>query len=151
MSATTRADGSGRLRVTPTFEQSSILIATPGPHSSRMLLPGNDQTAAAPPHNIVMEGVSNGQLPIWPTPARDTGNVYLSAIAIARRSLAPSAHREGQVRFTPRRQRPPADASMTVLDRRRTPANRPASTRCRRVGMIGTVLRTRTAYFPGRS
>jgi crotonobetainyl-CoA:carnitine CoA-transferase CaiB-like acyl-CoA transferase len=104
-----------------------IYCHTRGHDSSRMLLPGNDQTAAALAGTSWMEGgVESGNMPIWPnTSLGDTGNGYLSAIAI----LQALYHRErtGQRQFvhTSIVNAHLLNASMTSLDADGTPANRP--------------------------
>jgi crotonobetainyl-CoA:carnitine CoA-transferase CaiB-like acyl-CoA transferase len=104
-----------------------IYCHTRGHDSSRMLLPGNDQTAAALAGTSWMEGgVEAGNMPIWPnTSLGDTGNGYLSAIAI----LQALAHRErggeGQFVHTSIVNAHLLNASMTWLGADGTPANRP--------------------------
>jgi crotonobetainyl-CoA:carnitine CoA-transferase CaiB-like acyl-CoA transferase len=63
---------------------SLIYCHTRGHDPSRMLLAGNDQTAAALAGASWMEGgAESGAVPIWPdTSLGDTGNGYLSAIGI---------------------------------------------------------------------
>ena len=104
-----------------------IYCHTRGHDSSRMLLPGNDQTAAALAGTSWMEGgVESGNMPIWPnTSLGDTGNGYLSAIAI----LQALSHRErtgeGQFVHTSIVNAHLLNASMAWLDADGTPANRP--------------------------
>ena len=63
---------------------SLIYCHTRGHDTSRVTLPGNDQTAGALAGTSWMEGgVEAGNMPIWPNISLgDTGNGYLSAIAI---------------------------------------------------------------------
>jgi crotonobetainyl-CoA:carnitine CoA-transferase CaiB-like acyl-CoA transferase len=104
-----------------------VYCHTRGHDSSRALLPGNDQTAGALAGTSWMEGgVEAGNMPIWPnTSLGDTGNGYLSAIAI----LQALAHRErtgeGQFVHTSIVNAHLLNASMTWLAADGTPAARP--------------------------
>ena len=104
-----------------------IYCHTRGHDSSRALLPGNDQTAAALAGTSWMGGgVESGNMPIWPnTSLGDTGNGYLSAIAI----LQALSHRqrtgEGQFVHTSIVNAHLLNASMAWLDADGTPSKRP--------------------------
>ncbi len=104
-----------------------IYCHTRGHDSTRMLLPGNDQTAAALAGTSWMEGgIEADNMPIWPnTSLGDTGNGYLSAIAI----LQALSHRErtgeGQFLHTSIVNAHLLNASMTSLDADGAPAPRP--------------------------
>jgi len=104
-----------------------IYCHTRGHDSSRMLLPGNDQTAAALAGTSWMEGgVEAGNMPIWPnTSLGDTGNGYLSAIAILQALYHRERTGEGQFVHTSIVNAHLLNASMTWLDADGTPANRP--------------------------
>ena len=104
-----------------------IYCHTRGHDSSRALLPGNDQTAGALAGTSWMEGgVEAGNMPIWPNISLgDTGNGYLSAIAI----LQALAHRErtgeGQFVHTSIVNAHLLNASMAWIGADGAPANRP--------------------------
>ena len=104
-----------------------IYCHTRGHDSSRMLLPGNDQTAAALAGTSWMEGgVEAGNMPIWPnTSLGDTGNGYLSAIAILQALFHRERTGEGQFVHTSIVNAHLLNASMTSLGVDGTPANRP--------------------------
>jgi crotonobetainyl-CoA:carnitine CoA-transferase CaiB-like acyl-CoA transferase len=104
-----------------------VYCHTRGHDSSRMLLPGNDQTAAALAGTSWMEGgVESGNMPIWPnTSLGDTGNGYLSAIAILQALYHRERTGEGQFVHTSIVNAHLLNASMTSLDADGTPANRP--------------------------
>jgi crotonobetainyl-CoA:carnitine CoA-transferase CaiB-like acyl-CoA transferase len=104
-----------------------IYCHTRGHDSSRMLLPGNDQTAAALAGTSWMEGgVESGNMPIWPnTSLGDTGNGYLSAIAILQALYHRERTGEGQFVHTSIVNAHLLNASMAWLDANGTPANRP--------------------------
>jgi crotonobetainyl-CoA:carnitine CoA-transferase CaiB-like acyl-CoA transferase len=104
-----------------------IYCHTRGHDSSRMLLPGNDQTAAALAGTSWMEGgVESGNMPIWPnTSLGDTGNGYLSAIAILEALYHRERTGEGQFVYTSIVNAHLLNASMAWLDADGTPANRP--------------------------
>ncbi|HVX09154.1 CoA transferase [Humibacter sp.] len=75
-----------------------IYCHTRGHDPARMLLPGNDQTAAALAGASWMEGgAESGATPIWPnTSLGDTGNGFLSAIAILQALYHRNRTGEGQ-------------------------------------------------------
>jgi crotonobetainyl-CoA:carnitine CoA-transferase CaiB-like acyl-CoA transferase len=104
-----------------------IYCHTRGHDSSRMLLPGNDQTAAALAGTSWMEGgVESGNMPIWPnTSLGDTGNGYLSAIAILQALYHRQRTGDGQFVHTSIVNAHLLNASMTWLAADGTPANRP--------------------------
>jgi crotonobetainyl-CoA:carnitine CoA-transferase CaiB-like acyl-CoA transferase len=104
-----------------------VYCHTRGHDSSRMLLPGNDQTAAALAGTSWMEGgVEAGNMPIWPnTSLGDTGNGYLSAIAILQALYHRERTGEGQCVHTSIVNAHLLNASMAWLDEEGTPANRP--------------------------
>ncbi|HEV7524796.1 MAG TPA: CoA transferase [Acidimicrobiia bacterium] len=104
-----------------------IYCHTRGHDSSRMLLPGNDQTAAALAGTSWMEGgVEAGNMPIWPnTSLGDTGNGYLSAIAIIQALSHRERTGEGQFLHTSIVNAHLLNASMASLDADDTPASRP--------------------------
>lgn len=104
-----------------------IYCHTRGHDSSRMLLPGNDQTAAALAGTSWMEGgVESGNAPIWPnTSLGDTGNGYLSAIAILQALSHRGRSGEGQFVHTSIVNAHLLNASMTWLAVDGTPAKRP--------------------------
>ncbi len=104
-----------------------IYCHTRGHDRSRMLLPGNDQTAAALAGTSWMEGgCETGAMPIWPlTSLGDTGNGYLSAIGI----LQALAHRrrtgEGQFLDTSILNAHLLNTSLTSVAADGTPSGRP--------------------------
>jgi crotonobetainyl-CoA:carnitine CoA-transferase CaiB-like acyl-CoA transferase len=104
-----------------------IYCHTRGHDSSRMLLPGNDQTAAALAGTSWMEGgVEAGNMPIWPnTSLGDTGNGYLSAIAILQALFHRERTGEGQFVHTSIVNAHLLNASMASLGADGVPANRP--------------------------
>jgi len=104
-----------------------VYCHTRGHDSSRMLLPGNDQTAAALAGTSWMEGgVEAGNMPIWPnTSLGDTGNGYLSAIAILQALYHRARTGAGQFVHTSIVNAHLLNASMAWLDERGTPAERP--------------------------
>jgi crotonobetainyl-CoA:carnitine CoA-transferase CaiB-like acyl-CoA transferase len=104
-----------------------IYCHTRGHDSSRMLLPGNDQTAAALAGTSWMEGgVESENMPIWPnTSLGDTGNGYLSAIAILQVLYHRERTGEGQFVHTSIVNAHLLNASMAWLDADGMPANRP--------------------------
>ena len=81
-----------------TINPNLIYCHTRGHDPERMLLPGNDQTGAALAGASWMEaGVESGNMPIWPnTSLGDTGNGYLSAIAILQALYHRAKTGEGQ-------------------------------------------------------
>jgi crotonobetainyl-CoA:carnitine CoA-transferase CaiB-like acyl-CoA transferase len=105
-----------------------IYCHTRGHDSSRALLPGNDQTAGALAGTSWMEGgVESGSMPIWPnTSLGDTGNGYLSAIAILQALRHRTRTGEGQFVDTSIVNAHLLNASMAWLDADGTPAARPA-------------------------
>jgi crotonobetainyl-CoA:carnitine CoA-transferase CaiB-like acyl-CoA transferase len=106
---------------------SLIYCHTRGHDTSRVLLPGNDQTAAALAGTSWMEGgVESGNVPIWPnTSLGDTGNGFLSAVAI----LQALRHRlrtgEGQFVHTSIVNAHLLNASMVSVNADGTPTERP--------------------------
>ena len=70
----------------PLIKPSIVYCHTRGHDQSRESLPGNDQTAAALAGISWLEGgVDSGATPLWPaTSLGDTGNGFLSAIAVVR-------------------------------------------------------------------
>lgn len=104
-----------------------IYCHTRGHDTSRMLLPGNDQTAGALAGTSWIEGgVETGNMPIWPnTSLGDTGNGYLSAIAILQALYHRERTGEGQFVHTSIVNAHLLNASMAWLDANGTPANRP--------------------------
>ena len=104
-----------------------IYCHTRGHDASRMLLPGNDQTAAALAGTSWMEGgVDAGNMPIWPnTSLGDTGNGYLSAVAILQALSHRERFGEGQFVHTSIVNAHLLNASMAWLDRDGTAAPRP--------------------------
>jgi len=126
-----RYDAAERLRVDyeslKHLNPALVYCHTRGHDSSRMLLPGNDQTAAALAGTSWMEGgVESGNQPIWPnTSLGDTGNGYLSAIAILQALYHRARTGEGQFVHTSIVQAHLLNASMAWLCPDGTPANRP--------------------------
>jgi len=126
-----RYDAAQRLRVDyeslKHLNPTMIYCHTRGHDSSRALLAGNDQTAAALAGTSWMEGgVEAGNMPIWPnTSLGDTGNGYLSAIAILQALYHRERTGEGQFVHTSIVNAHLLNASMAWLDANGTPANRP--------------------------
>jgi crotonobetainyl-CoA:carnitine CoA-transferase CaiB-like acyl-CoA transferase len=104
-----------------------IYCHTRGHDPSRMLLPGNDQTAAALAGTSWMEGgVESGAMPIWPnTSLGDTGNGYLSAIGILQALYHRSRTGEGQFLHTAILYAHLLNTSLASIGADGTPGDRP--------------------------